>query len=77
MSDSELPAWVAKPELAVSWARVVARFEAAGLVPRGSTVVELATRAQRHAGGELLGISLTRVTGRASGPSRSLVVRRL
>lgn len=55
-----LPGWVSNPALDDCWARVRARFEANGLVATGRTGVALPERDQRHAVGELLGLSLTR-----------------
>ena len=39
--SATLPGWASDPALAVVWARVRARFEAAGLVAHGRTVVPL------------------------------------
>ncbi|MGH3444459.1 MAG: TIGR02679 domain-containing protein, partial [Nocardioidaceae bacterium] len=55
MSQPCLPDWVADPALSGVWARVRTRFEAAGLVADGRTVVSLASRSERHALGNLLG----------------------
>jgi uncharacterized protein (TIGR02679 family) len=59
-TEAHLPPWVRNPELEVCWARVRSRFEASGLVAQGRTIVELSTREERHAVGELLGRALTR-----------------
>jgi len=60
MTEPHLPAWVRNPALEACWARVRSRFEASGLVAQGRTIVELSTREERHAVGELLGRVLTR-----------------
>lgn len=54
-----LPGWVGNPALAELWRRVRDRFEAGGLAAAGRTVVPLASREERHAVGELLGVPQT------------------
>jgi uncharacterized protein (TIGR02679 family) len=56
---NRLPDWIADPALRPVWAKVLVRFEQAGLEPQGRVRVEIADRAQRHALGALLGRTLT------------------
>lgn len=56
---NKLPEWIATPELRPTWAKVRDRFEKAGLQAQGRVQVTVATRAQRHAVGELLGRTVT------------------
>lgn len=61
---SGLPEWVDNPALAGAWSQIRARFEAAGLEPRGRVTLRLDDRGQRHALGALLGRTVTASTVR-------------
>lgn len=56
---TDLPGWVAPPELQAAWARIGESLERRGLVAQGRVVVQCATREERHALEDLLGRPVT------------------
>ena len=56
----QIPDWMADPALLPTWQRIRTQFEKTGLTVSGTVAVPLATRAERHAVGALLGRVVTR-----------------